>query len=195
MFKVIEICVLIVVMVVLIFGGIVSVLSSSFYYNNSGFIFLFTVSLLCSFLFSAPNTASCIFFGFSLLDIKCLSYSCQILVWNDHHNLWTCNTLLHALLAFKVSTEKPAVTLESFPLYVTYIFFLLQLLIHFLCSVYLTQCMPIYQICQCELTFLVLSIWCSMCCLYLYGFIFPYFGEKFFMILFMIWSLRLTWNL
>lgn len=58
-----------------LFDVVVSVISEILCFNNCGFIFLSTVSLLCSILSPAPSIPFYIFSRFGLLDIHFLGSS------------------------------------------------------------------------------------------------------------------------
>lgn len=88
------------------------------------------------------------------------------------------SALFQNLLIFKGSIEESAIVWVGFPLHMTCAF-LLQLSMHCLCYVYLdfNNDMPW------RFSFLVLSFWCSMCFLYVYGCVFLSFSKFSFMIL------------
>lgn len=141
-------CLLIAAILLLV---VVCVLSGTLCFNHYDFIFyFFPQSLGCAQLFFNLNIASCAFCRFGLLDlcsVKSFSFSFShdrkffsgytTLGRPSQQPLKTSNVLFGFLVTLKVFTEKSALILKDFFLYLQLQFFPFQFSVHFIFSVYL----------------------------------------------------------
>lgn len=121
-----------------------------------------------------------------MVPVFCFAAFCYCLCY-----FFSWSALLQALLAFRASIEKLAVILMNFLLYVSCLF-LLMFSIFFLCStVYLVF---LNNDILWGTSFLFLSIWCSFCFLYLYGYILFSLGKHSSIIFLKTWPTLLWWD-
>lgn len=158
-------------MLILVLLFVFSVVMASHFLPNS---------LLCSLFSSVQNNASSIFPSFGLLDAF---FQAVYFIGKNSHllqsqqmffveyisldwllkSLRVWNALLQIFLGFKVSIGKSDIILVGFSLHVTYIFSLITLNTHSLLCILSALSMIYYE----NFLFLGLSIWYSVCFLYL----------------------------